>query len=350
MTPGLISGQYHCMIEKVNLSEAQANIKNLQRDFIGKKILVLGDVGLDEYVTGNVVRISPEAPVPVLEVKEEFYRLGLSTNVAQNIKALGGEPLLLSSVGRDLAGDKLRALLSEAEISSEYLIQHKTRSTIRKTRMMSGMHHIVRVDYEQKNNLDAEAEKKILSVYEDMLNQSSAVILQDYAKGLLSREFNTKVIQLAKAKSLPVYVDPHSSNQPETYQNAYLMTPNMKEALDLLRSPQVADELNENDILSIGKSLQERMQSEAMIITRSKDGMTLFEQGRVLQVPTFAKQVYDVTGAGDTVIAAISMARTSGLSLQDACVFANYAAGIVVAKVGAATASMEEILASMDSH
>tara|TARA_B100001248_G_scaffold262728_1_gene261744 strand:- start:16795 stop:17808 length:1014 start_codon:yes stop_codon:yes gene_type:complete len=337
------------MIHNVDLTKARQNILQKKAQFAGQKILVLGDLGLDEYVTGEVDRISPEAPVPVLAVKEEYYRLGLSTNVALNIKAMGGEPLLVSVIGDDIAGEKVRALLKEAGIQDQFVLQDKNRPTTRKARIMSGSHHMVRVDYEEKTTISSQCQKEVLDLYRQALQDCSAVIIQDYAKGLIGADLNADVIKMAKAKGVAVYVDPHPSKSPQTYQNAFLMTPNLKEAAAMMKWQKSSSDLLDEEVLALGKELQAAIQSEALIITRSKDGMTLFEND-ILQVPTFAKQVYDVTGAGDTVIAAIAMAQAAGLSLQDACVFANYAAGVVVAKVGAATANWEEIMESMDSH
>jgi D-glycero-beta-D-manno-heptose-7-phosphate kinase len=314
------------------------------------KILVVGDVGIDQYVTGGVKRISPEAPVPVVEVKNEFYRLGLSTNVAQNIRSLGGTAVLLSVTGDDESGVYLQKLLQEANISTEHLVKDNSRPTTRKIRVMSGMHHIVRVDYEEKKPISSSLQTKILDTVKRQITGIDGVILQDYAKGVLSKELNQQIIALCRQHKKPVFTDPNDKTPLENYQHVTLMTPNLKEALALAKWDRDAEDVSESEVHELGRTIQSKLQSEYMIITRSKDGMTLFENNRVLDVPTFARQVYDVTGAGDTVISALAMALLSGFTLEEACIFANFAAGLVVAKVGSATCTVDEIRKAMNSY
>lgn len=337
--------------------KSSSNLSVLQKNVISKldalkraKILVVGDVGIDQYIAGGVKRISPEAPVPVVEVKNEFYRLGLSTNVAQNIRSLGGVPILLSVIGQDEGGAHLQKLLQEADINTHFLVKDTSRPTTRKIRVMSGMHHIVRVDYEEKQALSSQIQLQILDQVKKQASDIDGVILQDYAKGVLSKELNQEIIQMCRKLDKPVFADPNEKMPLLNYQNVTLMTPNLKEALALAKWDKDPEDMSDKEVHELGLEIQNKLQSEYMIITRSKDGMTLFENKRIIDVPTFARQVYDVTGAGDTVISALAMGLLSGLSLEEACIFANFAAGIVVAKVGSATCSVDEIRQSMNSY
>ena len=317
-----------------------------------RRLIVIGDSGLDEYVFGRVRRISPEAPVPIVEVLDHKpdLRLGLSTNVAQNISALGGICDLISVVGDDPAAEDLKALLSRSNISTEYLVRDSSRPTTRKLRIMSGQHHVVRVDYEHQRFLSPEVEKKVVERVGDQVAKADGVIVQDYAKGVLSETCIQSVVKLAKAKKKTVFVDPHRSTPVHYYRGSDLMTPNYDEALALsgLRFDdlrQASDSLKE-----VGDTLRKAIQSDKMVITRGKDGMSLFEGSRSAQIPTFARQVFDVAGAGDTVIAALSMSFAAGFSLEESCLVANEAAGVVVAKVGCVPCPYAELLTSLENH
>lgn len=311
--------------------------------FKNKKILVVGDIGLDEYVNGAVKRISPEAPVPVVEVHSEEQRLGLATNVAQNIQSLGGVPVLVSVIGHDYAGDQLKKLLREANVSDQYLVTDSTRPTTKKLRVMSEHHHVVRVDYEQKKFLNEEVEKKVLDVVQNVLGECDGVILQDYAKGIFSEKFIQDIIKAAKTKNKKVIVDPHRSTPIEYYRGVDLMTPNADEAIILSRLP--VDDLRgvSESFQEVGDALMKAVGSPQMVVTRGKEGMSFFENGKAETVPTVAKEVFDVTGAGDTVVAAMALAWCNGISLKESCLIANHAAGVVVAKIGCATCDISEL-------
>jgi D-glycero-beta-D-manno-heptose-7-phosphate kinase len=318
----------------------------------GRRLIVIGDSGLDEYVFGKVRRISPEAPVPVVEVLDHKsdLRLGLSTNVAQNITALGGICTLISVIGDDPAAEDLKKLLTKAKVGIDSLVKDDSRPTTRKLRVMSGQHHVVRVDYEHQRFLSNEIEKKVLERVGDQVGQSDGVIVQDYAKGVLSESCIQSVVKLAKAKKKIIFVDPHRSTPVSYYRGADLMTPNYDEALALsgLRFDdlrQASDSLKE-----VGDTLRKAIQSDKMVITRGKDGMSLYEGNRFAQIPTFAQKVFDVAGAGDTVIAALSMAFASGFSLEESCLLANEAAGVVVAKVGCVPCPYSELVDSVSKH
>lgn len=315
----------------------------------GRKVLVVGDVGLDEYILGEVRRISPEAPVPVLEVEKEDYRLGLAANVAQNVQSLGGEPLLVSVVGKDAGYDLLSSLFRQNSVSTEHLVVDESRPTTRKSRVMAKHHHLVRVDYETRKFISEKTEKLILEKIQNLISQVDCVVIEDYAKGAISQTLMQKVVQIANSNSKPVYVDPHRSNTAEFYLGSSLIKPNFDEAVVL--SGLNYDELRDHPdkVLEVGRAVQKKTGAKHLVMTRGKDGMTIFSGQQVTQVPTFARQVFDVTGAGDTVIAAISLGLSAGLDLRQSCMLANFAAGVVVGQVGCVPCTQTELQEYIES-
>lgn len=309
----------------------------------GKKILVVGDIGLDEYVLGQVRRISPEAPVPVLDVDQTDNRLGLAANVAQNISSLGGIPMLVSVVGDDMGATMLRDLCAQSNVGWEYVVVDKNRPTTRKTRVMTGHHHIVRVDYEIKRYLSAETEAKVLAVIEKNIHQADAVIIEDYAKGVITQSLMKKVVEICQKNSKRVLVDPHVTKAGDFYHGVDLIKPNYNEALAL--SGLDFDDLkdNPNKVVEAGHALQKKTGAREIVLTRGQDGMTIFSGNDITEVPTFARKVFDVTGAGDTVIAALALGLASGFSLVESCMLANFAAGVVVGKVGCVPCEIPEL-------
>jgi len=300
----------------------------------GHRLIVVGDIGLDEYVHGDVRRISPEAPVPVVEVQSQDARLGLVGNVAQNVASLGGTPLLVAVVGADGAAEDLRSKLAAVGVSPEHLLVDPTRPTTRKLRVMSGPHHIVRVDYEKKQYLSAAMEEHLVSRVAGLLESADGLIIEDYAKGVLSEASLQAMIQASHAKGKKVFVDPNRSTPARFYNGADVVTPNRDEAVAL--SGLDYDDLRGGPsfILDVAAALRERMRAGHIVITRGQEGMSLIDEREAVHLPTFARQVFDVTGAGDTVIAALALAHVAGFSLAEACVFGNVAAGVVVGKVG----------------
>jgi len=325
---------------KKSLSSQYSKIKN-------QRVIVVGDIGLDEYIWGEVDRVSPEAPVPVVDVVKEDQRIGLAGNVAQNISSLGGTPVLIAVIGDDRGGEALKAELQKANVSSEYLIPEQGRPTTRKVRVISGNHHIVRVDYELKNFLKQETEKQLLEKVKSELANASVLIIEDYAKGVLSKGLTQELIKLCRQRGKEVLVDPHVSTPPEYYKGADLLTPNLLEASELANISLKKMGSTEQTLIDVGKELVKLWDCKELIITRGKDGMSLFTDDKVTHMPTYAKQVYDVTGAGDTVIAALALARAAGFSFEEACVLGNLAAGIVVAKVGCVPCSEQNIMAAL---
>lgn len=308
------------------------------------RLIVIGDIGLDEYVLGDVRRISPEAPVPVLEVAQTDARLGLAANVAQNVASLGGEPFLVAVVGADGAAEELRAKLRAAEVSPDHLIVDRSRPTTRKLRVMSGPHHIVRVDYEHKQYLSEAVEGELVAKVKSLLERADGVIIEDYAKGVLSESGIQAIIRETHARGKKVYVDPNRGTPAKFYNGSDVITPNRDEAVEL--SGLDYDDLRQSPdfILEVGHALRDRMTAEHVVITRGKEGMSIIDANEAVHMPTFAKQVFDVTGAGDTVIAALAMAHVGGFTLPEACVFGNVAAGVVVGKVGCVPCTRSELL------
>ena len=314
----------------------------------GKKVLIIGDVGVDEYVLGGVRRISPEAPVPVLEVDREESRLGLSANVAQNVASLGGEPLLLSVVGKDSGADSLAGLLRDHGVSADHLVADSSRPTTRKMRVMAQHHHIVRVDFEHRKFIPVGIQTEMLNKYKELLSDADIVVLQDYAKGVVSEKVAHGVIEMAHQQGKKVLVDPHRSTPLAMYRGADLMTPNHDESLAL--AGWVMDDLREdkNYVEKVAGRILEQIQGKNLVITLGSEGMKLFEEKSTDHLPTFARQVFDVTGAGDTVIATLALAWSSGMSLKESCILANLAAGVVVGKVGCVPCEASELTGYYD--
>jgi rfaE bifunctional protein kinase chain/domain len=318
--------------------------------FKNKKVLILGDIGLDEYVLGSVRRISPEAPVPVLEVEEEDFRLGLSGNVSQNIASLGGSPLLVSVVGQDMSAVSLRELLKVAGVSPEYLVTDFERPTTKKTRVMAKHHHLVRVDYEIKKFLSREIEDQVIAQFSSLVGDSDIVIVEDYAKGVLSKRMFHRVLELSHEKKKKVLVDPHRTNPLDFYYGADLIKPNFEEALALIGLSYDDFQMHNKSISEIGELLRSTANAQHVVMTRGKEGMLAFSSEGYYSVPTYARQVFDVTGAGDTVIAGLALGLSSGFTLEESCVLANYAAGVVVGKVGCVPCTRRDLESYIQSH
>jgi rfaE bifunctional protein kinase chain/domain len=309
----------------------------------GRKILVVGDVGLDEYLSGDVKRISPEAPVPVIDVKAREYRVGLAANVAQNIHSLGGVSLLVGLVGNDSAAKDLGSLLKTNGVSEQNLVTDGSRPTTRKVRVMSGQHHMVRIDFEERKFLDAAIEAQLIKKIEGLLPSLDGVILQDYGKGVLSENLCQKLIQLSKQAGKPVLIDPHRTTPVRYYRGADLIKPNRDEAF-ILSGLNIDDAREKADtIIEVGEAITKQTGAKSLVITSGREGVYLFSNGAVTRVPTTPRQVYDVTGAGDTYLAALALGWLSGFSLPQSAVLANAAAGVVVGKIGSVPCTRAEL-------
>lgn len=308
------------------------------------KILVIGDWMLDGFVWGTVERISPEAPVPVVKVNHESFAPGGALNVANNIRTLGGTVYPCGLVGRDLHGRMLVRAMRKEGIDTGGAIYDGTRPTTLKTRIVAHSQQVVRFDREDARDLSREELKKVLAFAEKILPKVDAVIIEDYGKGMITPEVLTHVVKQAKNFKKPILVDPKEKHF-SYYRGITAITPNRKEALSAYgqTSDGRAPELRE-----VGKKLLNQFSCEAVLITLGEEGMALFEKnGAMIKIPTTAQEVYDVSGAGDTVIAVFAMAISTGASMREAAVLANCAAGIVVGKLGTATLTPQELKASL---
>ena len=296
------------------------------------RVLVVGDVMLDRYWFGDVSRISPEAPVPIAKIDHIDQRAGGAANVARNIVALGGQAVLLSVIGDDEAGDQLQQLMQHNQVQTHFL-RDKTIATTVKLRVVARNQQLIRLDFE-----DAPTHEVLNSVtrqYRDLLVDCDVVILSDYGKGGLTHV--TTMIEWAQQAGKPVLIDPKGDDY-EKYAGATLLTPNRAELRQVTGSWQDEVALTEK-----AQSLREHLGLQALLLTRSEEGMTLFREGEPHHQPTQAREVFDVSGAGDTVIGAMGLAMAAGLDLPEAMRLANAAAGVVVAKLGTAVCSFDEL-------
>lgn len=307
------------------------------------RIAVLGDVMLDEFIWGDVTRISPEAPVPVVNIQRESTRLGGAANVLANIAALGATARVIGVVGNDSAAEKLRAALRDqaGERSEESLIVDEQRPTTIKTRIIAQHQMVVRADLEHRAHINGSVEARIIAAVKDAIAQADALVVSDYDKGVVTPRVLKETLALAYER-IPVLVDPKIRNF-DWYRPATLVTPNHHEALRLTNSEEDTD-----DGLKIAaQKIRARLACQAVLITRGDRGMMLFEgDNDPVSVETAAREVFDVTGAGDTVIATLATAMAAGASMKEAAVMANHAAGLVVGKLGTATATAEEVINS----
>ena len=309
------------------------------KKFNKKKIMIIGDIILDEYIWGVVTRISPEAPVPVVEVNKQTYSPGGASYVASHIRNLGAIPYLTGVVGKDKAASEVIALLKKNRISTSGLVKDKDRPTILKTRVIAHNQQVVRIDHEKKDKIKEKILQNISLYIKKYINGVDAIIISDYNKGVVVPELFREVIILAKKFDKPIIVDPKPAYCLH-YKNATIITPNTSEAEKSV-GIKIVDKKSLN---KAGRKLLNHLKCEGVLITRGEHGMTLFEKnGKITDIPTSAKEVYDVTGAGDTVISVLALSIASGANLREASVLSNYAAGIVVGKIGTASISVEEI-------
>ncbi|MCH8004319.1 MAG: D-glycero-beta-D-manno-heptose-7-phosphate kinase [Nanoarchaeota archaeon] len=315
--------------------------------FKNKKILVLGDVMLDKYIWGDVSRISPEAPVQVVNVVKESYSPGGAANVANNIAALNAKSLMVGVVGKDLTKNQLVEELEKRNIDVSGLIDDENKRTIRKVRVFGRNQQLLRFDYEKKGYVDNKIESNIFDFILKKIDEIDAIIVSDYAKGTITKNLMEKLIALCKEKNKIIVVDPKPKHK-EYYKNATLIAPNHTEAHQM--TSLLEEEPSGVEIEKIGKQLLKEMNS-TVLITKGKKGMSLFEKdGRITNIPTFAKEVYDIIGAGDTSVATLTLALASGASFEEAAIIANHAAGMTVGKIGTSTVGIEELKESIENE
>jgi rfaE bifunctional protein kinase chain/domain len=315
-------------------------LRSLVKNFGNGKILVIGDLVLDRYVWGKVSRISPEAPVPVVEVTDDDFKLGGAANVANNIVALGGRVTVAGVTGKDRAGQILKQLLEDRGIACE--IFEDSRPTTVKTRVIAHNQQVVRFDREEKKGISGNLLKTLKSFLKRAVCEHDAVIVSDYKKGVVSRMLIRAILEQAKQGHKLLAIDPKVGHF-HFYKGAGLITPNVMEA----SQGSGVEIKDEKSLIRAGKALLNRLACGAVLITRGEEGMSLFEKEGVTHIPTVARHVFDVTGAGDTVIAAFTVAYASGATLQEAAIVANHAAGIVVGEVGTAVVTPEKLRQSL---
>ena len=328
------------------------NAKRLQHilaRFPQQRILVVGDVMLDRFLWGKVSRISPEAPVPVVEINRESLFPGGGANVARNLRALGASVSILGVLGDDDTGENLRDLLDQQRVDTDGLVVDSNRPTTLKTRIVAHGQQVVRFDRETCADLPPEIERRMLEHFDSRLDNVSAVIFEDYAKGVLSQKLLNAMQRLAHRACMITAADPNSRSRIR-YSGLTAVTPNRSEAFAAVGLPPVEpmeDVLRDEALLRVGQALLRTWKPRNLLVTLGEHGMCLFRPGKKPHhIPTVAREVFDVSGAGDTVIATLVLALAARADAVDAAEISNHAAGVVVGKVGTATCSPEELVAS----
>lgn len=317
--------------------------RDLVRAMRGVRVLVVGDVMLDEFVWGTVSRVSPEAPVPVVKVTAQSFHVGGAGNVARNIRSLGGRALLAGIVGRDAAAERIEEDLAAAGVKAS-LTRDPVRPTTLKTRIIAHHQQIVRADRERADPLSGKLEAQVVRRLESASASCDAVVVSDYQKGVVTPRLMRAVESLARRRGIPVLVDPKVAHL-GLYRRVSVITPNQLEAEQATGRPI----RTASDLASAGRALLSRLACRAILLTRGEHGMSLFERGqRPFHVPTAAREVFDVTGAGDTVIAGLALALCAGATMAEAAVLANHAAGVAVGKLGTAVVEPDELVAAVD--
>ena len=300
-------------------------------------ILVIGDLMIDHYLWGSCDRISPEAPVQVVNVKKESSVLGGAGNVINNLVALGSVVDVISVVGNDSVANELKSLLEKIDVPTSNLVVENNRKTSKKSRLIASQQQVLRYDMESIDDINENSHKQIIQTLEKNIDKYSSIILSDYGKGVLTTNLTKEIIKIANKNSIKVLVDPKGKDYSK-YKGSYTLTPNKKEAMEATN----IDIKDESSLIEALKSLKTQCELEVSLITLSEQGIAIFDDELTIK-PTVAREVYDVTGAGDTVIASIAFALGNNLDIKDAIYFANLAAGVVVGKIGSATTTLDEI-------
>ena len=306
-------------------------------------ILVIGDLMIDHYIWGDATRLSPEAPVPIVNVKNESTTLGGAANVAQNLVALGAKVTLGGLIGDDAYGLRLIEILESEGIATDAILKDANRPTTVKTRVVAGSHQLVRVDREITDPVLSELEDELVNQLDHYINEADIVLFSDYGKGLFSEDLTQRLIKLAKSKEKKVIIDPKGLNY-EKYKGAFIIKPNRKELAEAAKTERIK---NIDDLQKSAKVIFKQTGVDYLIVTLSEEGMVILDELTYKLLPVKATAVFDVTGAGDTVLATIAYFIASGLSIGESCELANHAAAIVIRRVGSATTSIDEILEDM---
>ncbi|MFH1258264.1 MAG: D-glycero-beta-D-manno-heptose-7-phosphate kinase [Elusimicrobiota bacterium] len=316
------------------------NFRELIEKFSKRKILVVGDLMVDEFIWGNVGRISPEAPVPVVEITRETMSPGGAGNVVNNLSHLGAKVYAAGWVGKDVAGDFLLNQFAKLGVDTQGVFRDEHRPTIRKTRIVAQHQQVVRVDREIKGEVHLSLNNNLKEYLKKIIPQVEAVIISDYGKGVINRSLLETALKSAKRFHRPLTVDPKIEHFLR-YRRVTCITPNLLEAAQGMHAAMPKDA---NEVNVLAEKILRRLKSHSVLITQGEKGMTLFEKdGSITHIPTVAREVFDVTGAGDTVISVLTLALAGGAKPVDAAYLANYAAGIVVGKLGTAVVSPEEL-------
>ena len=300
-------------------------------------ILVIGDLMIDHYLWGSCDRISPEAPVQVVNVKKESSVLGGAGNVINNLVTLGSVVDVISVIGNDSVANELKSLLEKIDVPTSNLVVENNRKTSKKSRLIASQQQVLRYDMESIDDINENSHKQIIQTLEKNIDKYSSIILSDYGKGVLTTNLTKEIIKIANKNNIKVLVDPKGKDYSK-YKGSYTLTPNKKEAMEATN----IDIKDESSLIEALKSLKTQCDLEVSLITLSEQGIAIFDDELTIK-PTVAREVYDVTGAGDTVIASIAFALGNNLDIKDSIYFANLAAGVVVGKIGSATTTLDEI-------
>jgi rfaE bifunctional protein kinase chain/domain len=322
-----------------------SSIESILDSFRRKRIAVIGDIMLDKYIFGHVSRISPEYPVPVVDVTHEDYRLGGAANVALNTQSLGAKTILIGITGADSNREKLLELFRNHGLATEGLISDASRPTTCKTRILSQNHHITRVDFESKKEVDAIIERAVIDSFNSVINSIDAVVLEDYNKGILTPIIIEHIITTAKSYNIPVLVDPKLKNF-FAFKECSVFKPNLSEMASSLG---IVLHNNDPEVEEACHMLREKLQAETIIVTRSEKGMTLYN-GSFTHIPATSLEVSDVSGAGDTVIGILALGAAAGIDIVTNATIANLAAGTVCQEVGAVPVRADKLIRAFQQY
>jgi rfaE bifunctional protein kinase chain/domain len=327
---------------------SKARVRHLLNAAKTSRVLVVGDVMLDQFIWGRVARISPEAPVPVVEFERESFMPGGAANAARNLTALDAKAELFGTVGHDDAARQLKKLLKEQRIGCHGLVAHSSRATSLKTRIVAHKQQVVRIDRETRDGLNGSLMKRLLTTFKRQLKKADAVIICDYGKGVVTQPLLNEIKALGRERGVWISLDPKPYHL--NLSGLSLITPNRKEAFELANIPDETrnhDPLADKNLLAVAERLHRELRPAVLLITLGELGMLLCQRDqKPFHIPTVAQEVFDVSGAGDTVIATFTLAVAAGASPLEAAILSNHAAGLVVGKIGTATVAPEELLQS----
>jgi rfaE bifunctional protein kinase chain/domain len=321
-------------------------VKALRQNQQQPTVLVIGDLMIDQYIWGEATRLSPEAPVPVVNVKRESTTLGGAANVAQNLLALGARVTLGGVIGNDTAGDELLAILKQQGVDTCAILKDESRPTTVKTRVLAGNHQLVRIDREVTHPINTELEDQFFNTLENCIAKADIVLFSDYNKGFFASTLTQRLIKAANESGKKVIVDPKGLDYSK-YKGAFIIKPNRKELAEAAKAEKIH---NLQDLQKAGKAIFAETGVDYLIVTLSEEGMVILDELAYKLLPVKATEVFDVTGAGDTVLATIAYFIAQGLEVEEACELANHAAAIVIRHVGNATASVDDILIDIQSE